>query len=96
MRRSSPVVVELDRPASFLLERFARSGNRLVADDVQLVVVRSDEVFEESSDDRLHSGRNYYSGNFVLESPLKVLVESWVELNVLHQVVDALREWSVD
>jgi len=83
MEVDQPVIVILNPPASLLINRLAFSGYRGVADDVDLVRVWPNEILQNGANDGLHTRGKDDGGNVVLQRPLEVLVEVWVELNVL-------------
>lgn len=91
-----PVIVVLDLPAAFLIDGLVATGHGLVADDVNLVAVRADELLQDAADDGRHAGRDDDGRDVVGQRPLEVFVEVRVEGDVLHQVVDALREGARD
>jgi hypothetical protein len=88
--------VVLDLPATFLINSLVATGHGFVADDVDLVAVWADELLEDATDDGRHTRRDDNSGDVVRQRPLEVLVEVWVEGDVLDEVVDALREGTSD
>jgi hypothetical protein len=92
----SPVIVVLNLPAAFLIDGFVATRYGLVADDVDLVAVRTDELLQDATDDGRHAGRYDDSRDVVCQSPLEVLVEVRVEGDVLDEVVDALGEGTGD
>lgn len=96
MANDQPLIVILDTPPGFLIDRLARPSHHVVADDVKFLVVRTYKILQNGSDNRFHASRNYDSRNLVLQRPLEVLVEVRIELDVLHEVVYALREWFGD
>ena len=91
-----PVIVVLNLPATLLIDGLVATGHSLVADDVDLVAVRADELLQDAADDGRHAGRDDDSRDVVGQRPLEVLVEVRVEGDVLDQVVDALGEGAGD
>jgi hypothetical protein len=88
--------VVLNLPATFLVNRLVATGHGLVADDIDLVAVWTDELLQNAADDGCHAGGDDDGGNAVRQRPLEVLVEVRVESDVLDEVVDALREGTGD
>ena len=93
---SSPIVVVLNLPTAFLVNSLIATRHGLVADNVDLVAVRTDELLQNAADDGRHAGRDDDGRDVVGQGPLEVLVEVRVEGDVLNQVVDALREGARD
>lgn len=91
-----PVVVVLDLPATLLVDGLVATGNSLVADNVNLVAVRADELLQDTANDGCHAGGDNNGGDVVRQGPLEVLVEVRVESDVFHEVVDTLREGAGD
>lgn len=91
-----PVIVVLNLPATLLIDGLVATGHSLVADDVDLVAVRADELLQDAADDGRHAGRDDDSRDVVGQRPLEVLVEVRVEGDVFDQVVDALGEGAGD
>lgn len=92
----SPVIVVLDLPAALLVEGLAVTRDGLVADNVDLVAVRADELLKDTADDGRHAGGDNDGRDVVGQGPLEVLVEVGVEGDVLDQVIDTLREGAGD
>ena len=86
----------LNLPATLLIDGLVATGHSLVADDVDLVAVRADELLQDAANDGRHAGRDDDSRDVVGQRPLEVLVEVRVEGDVLDQVVDALGEGAGD
>jgi hypothetical protein len=92
----SPVIVVLNLPAALLIDSLVATGHGLVADDVDLVAVRANELLQDAADDGRHAGRDDDGRDVVGQRPLEVLVEVRVEGDVLDEVVDALGEGTGD
>jgi hypothetical protein len=88
--------VVLNLPATLLIDGLVATGHGLVADDIDLVAVRADELLQDAADDGRHAGRDDDSRDVVSQRPLEVLVEVRVEGDVFDQVVDALGEGAGD
>jgi len=86
----------LDPPATLLVDSLIATRHGLVADDVDLVAVRADELLQDATDDGRHAGGDDDGGDVVRQRPLEVLVEVRVEGDVLDEVVDALWEGAGD
>lgn len=86
----------LNLPAAFLVNGLVATGHGLVADNVDLVAVRADELLQNSTNDGSHAGGDDDGGDVVRQRPLEVLIEVRVESDVLDEVVDALGEWTGD
>lgn len=91
-----PVIMKLDLPAALLVDRLARSSLNVIADDIQLVGVLSDEVLQNRPDDGLHARGHNDRGDLVFKGPFEILLEAGVEGDVLHEQVDAFVVWSGD
>lgn len=88
----SPVVVVLQLPPANILDRLALPGLGLVAHNLNLVGIGTDELVQKSADDRGHARGDDNGGDVVLERPLEVVVETGVEPDVVLEVLDALGE----
>ena len=95
-KQDSPVIVVLDLPSTLLIDGLVTTRHGLVADNVDLVAIWADELLQDAADDGRHAGRDDDGRDVVGQCPLEVLVEVWVEGDVLDQVVDALRERASD
>lgn len=86
----------LNLPATLLVDSLVATRHSFVADDVDLVAVRADELLQNATDDGRHAGGDDDGGDVVRQRPLEVLVEVRVEGDVLDEVVDALGEGTGD
>lgn len=92
----SRVVVELDFPASLVVDVLAVTGDNSVGNDINLDVVGANKALQDCTDDWLNSGGEDDGWDVVGKSPLEELVEVGVELDVGDEVVNALVEWHVN
>lgn len=76
------VVVVDELPATLLVNLLSGSGLDVVANDINVLCVLTDQLLEDGTDDGLHTGGQNHSGNVVLDGPLQVVVEARVELDV--------------
>jgi hypothetical protein len=95
-KSNAPLIVVLDLPATFLVNRLVATGHGLVADNVNLVTVWANKLLQNTANDRCHAGGDDDGGDVVCQRPLEVLVEVRVEGDVLDEVVDALGEGTGD
>lgn len=86
----------LDLPSTFLIDAHARPCLDLVADNINLVRILTDQVLHNRANDRRHATRYNDGRDVVRQRPLQVLVEVRVQLDILHKVLDALRERRLD
>lgn len=90
------VVVELDFPASLVVDVLAVTRDNSVGNDVNLDVVWADKALQDGTNNWLNSGGEDNGWDVVGERPLEELVEMRVELDVGNEVVNALVEWHVN
>jgi hypothetical protein len=90
-----PVVVELNSPATLVLQSLTLACCDIVAHDLN-VPPRTEKSVQESSNDRLHATTEDDNRNVVLLCPIVELLEAGVELDVLEEDLDALVEGSLD
>lgn len=87
--------MELDGPATLLVEILALSACNVVADNLD-IPARAQQNVQESSDDGLHATAQNDNGNIVLARPVVELGEAGVEHNVLLENFEALVKGGVD
>jgi hypothetical protein len=90
------LATETTHLSSLLINRLVATGHGLVADNVNLVAVWSNELLQNTANHRCHAGGDDDSRDVVCQRPLEVLVEVRVESDVLDEVVDALGEGAGD
>jgi len=93
---NSPLIMVLNPPTALLINLLIATGHSLVANNIDLVAVRADELLQNAADDGCHAGRDDDGGDVMRQRPLEVLVEVRVEGDVLDEVVDALWEGAGD
>jgi hypothetical protein len=86
----------LDLPSAFLVDRHAGSRFHVVADDVHFIVIRTDQVLQDCTDDGLHAAGENHGRDVIFQRPLEVLVEPRVQLDVFHKQVNAIWERFLD
>ncbi|KAB8342797.1 hypothetical protein FH972_022395 [Carpinus fangiana] len=85
------VVVVHNVPAVDLVERCVpRLDLDVVGDDLDLLVVRPNEVLQQRLDDGHHAARDDDDGDVLLQRPLEEGLEAGVELDVLDERRDTL------
>ena len=57
----------------------------VVGYDIDLLVIRSTQVLEDSADDGFHAGRKHNGRDVVLQRPLEEVVKVGVQLDVLDE-----------
>jgi len=92
----APLIMVLNPPTTLLINTLVATRHSLVADNIDLVTVRADELLQDAADDGRHAGGDDDGGDVVRQRPLEVLVEVRVEGDVLDEVVDALWEGAGD
>lgn len=83
-------------PPILIVKSLAGLLHDMVADDLDLVSLRSDQVVQDGADDWRHSAAQDDAGDVVLLRPEEILFESRVQLDVLDQQTDALVVWGGD
>lgn len=90
------IIVELDLPPAFFFLRHAWAIYNLVADNLNVIGVRADQMHENAADDGGHARRKHNDWNVVFSRPLVKIIEVWVQRDVFAKSFDALREGSFD
>ena len=90
------VIMELDLPSILLVHCLRRSVHDLITDNLDVVSFWPDQMDKQASDYGRHAGAEDNDRHFVLSRPLVECLESWIELNVLAEELNAFWEWGWD
>ena len=86
------VVVELDLPSSLCVDIPSISTCHHVANDLDLLSLRTDQVVQERLDARRHAAAQHNNRDIVLSGVLKECLEARVQRDILNQISNALIE----
>ena len=88
--------MELDPPAAFFFLLLRGPILNLVAHNLDVIPFRTDQMNQERPDDWRHARREDYDWDTVLSRPFIEVVEIGVELDVVAELLDALRKRCFD
>lgn len=86
------VVVKFNLPAPLLILGLRGPVNNLVANNLDVVCLRPDQVDQQPADDRRHAAAQHNHRDLSLARPLVELLEVWIKLYILTKKLDAFRK----
>lgn len=90
------IIVELDLPPTFFILRHARAIDHVVADNLNVIAVRTDQMHEEGANDGGHARRKHNDRDIVFPRPFVKIAEGWVQGDFFAKNLDAFVEGGFD
>lgn len=95
-KMNTPIIMEVNLPSSLGVDILSVSTSNLVGNNLDVLGLVSEELHQESVDDRDHPGRQHHNRHVVVLGPVVKFGEVWIKCDSLAEELDTFAKGSVD
>lgn len=93
---NTPIIMEVNLPSSLGVDILSVSTGNLVGNDLDVLGLVSEELHQESVDDRDHARRQHHNRDVVVLGPVVKFGEVWIECDSLAEELDTFIKGGVN